>query len=329
MTDQPFFDLSSLKNKKRQHYVSRFYLDLWMTEEELHVTRLADQAVQTFKKKDTQDIAVQNYFYNLEMDSEVWETLSYMFGQKAATSPVVKKILEDTFFLKAADDVLNRGVGIVNDNKDMRQNAQEILRHLKKHQLEDAYEKIETAVSSEIKEFSKSNGNHLLRPPTAETFRHLLIFYCFQLFRTKQKITQLGEHMTSLSIESDNKKTTLSDSQKQAVLKCMLFINSYELCEILEKAGCVMRISINKTEQDFITTDCPAMYFDKPDAVPGFKAYGIMPLSPRLIMNLCIPDNPTSNGSLLLQNMESIDEVIKTNDLIRSQASEFIFSTTA
>jgi hypothetical protein len=223
--------------------------------------------------------------------------------------------------------VLNKGIGLVKEIPEMKENAQEILRHLKKHHLEDAYASIESAVSAEIKAFSNSQADYLFNPPTTRTFQHLLVFYCFQIFRTRQKINEIGEYMSTLHLESDHGKITLTDVQKQALLKCILYINSYEFCQELEKAGCIMRISVNKTELDFITTDCPAMYFAKTDSVPEYKAYGLMPLSPRIFMNICIPHEPSGGGSLLIQNMETIDEVRSTNRLIKSRAYEFVFST--
>ncbi|MDP9687703.1 UNVERIFIED_ORG: hypothetical protein J2W82_001359 [Pseudomonas mohnii] len=327
MEDYELFDLSSLKNKKRQHYVSKFYLDLWLTNKKLHALRLIDGKEYPFEKAETADIAIQNYFYNLEMDSVVWDALNYIFEHKSATNPFIKKFLQDTFFFKAADDVLNKGIGVVKEIPEMKENAQEILRHLKKHHLEDAYASIESAVSAEIKAFSNSQADYLFNPPTTRTFQHLLVFYCFQIFRTRQKINEIGEYMSTLHLESDHGKITLTDVQKQALLKCILYINSYEFCQELEKAGCIMRISVNKTELDFITTDCPAMYFAKTDSVPEYKAYGLMPLSPRLFMNICIPHEPSGGGSLLIQNMETIDEVRSTNKLIKSRAYEFVFST--
>jgi hypothetical protein len=327
MMHDEIFDLSKLDNKKHQHYVSRFYLNFWLTKKYLQVVRTAEGVTEKFKKKDTNDIAVQNYFYNLEVDSEVWLMLNCIFEEKSATNPLINKILNDIFLLKVADDVLNKGIGIVNENKKVQENAQEILKHLKRHHLENAYEKIESAVSKEIKEFTASHGNHLQRRPTETTFRHLLVFYCLQLFRTKHKINEASEYIESMHLRSNYKKIILTDTQKEAVLKVLLFVSSFELCLALESAGCVMRISVNKTEEDYVTTDCPAMYFDKPKAVPGFKAYGIMPLSPRLFMNICIPHTPSGNGSLLLQYMESEHLVRETNRLTKSQAYEFVFST--
>ncbi|MDR9861955.1 DUF4238 domain-containing protein [Pseudomonas baetica] len=259
MEEHELFDLSTLKNKKRQHYVSKFYLELWLTNKKLHVLRRIDGEEHPFEKSDVADIAIKNYFYNLEMDSVVWDALNYIFEQKSATNPFIKKFLQDTFFFKAADDVLNKGIGVVKEIPEMKKNAQEILRHLKKHHLEDAYAGIESAVSAEIKELSNSQADYLLNPPTTKTFQHLLIFYCFQIFRTKQKINEVGEYMSTFHLVSNHGKITLTDVQKQALLKCILYINSYELCLELEKAGCIMRISVNKTELDFITTDCPAM----------------------------------------------------------------------
>ena len=259
MEDYKLFDLLTLKNKKRQHYVSKFYLDLWLTNKKLYVLRLVDGKEYPFEKADTADIAIQNYFYNLEMDSVVWAALNYIFGQKTATNPFIKKFLQDTFFFKAADDVLNKGIGVVKEVPEIKENAQEIFKYLKKHHLEDAYASIESAVSAEIKAFSNNQADYFSNPPTTRTFQHLLVFYCFQIFRTRQKINEIGEYMSTLHLESDHGKITLTDVQKQALLKCILYINSYEFCQELERAGCIMRISVNKTELDFITTDCPAM----------------------------------------------------------------------
>ncbi|WP_447741782.1 DUF4238 domain-containing protein [Pseudomonas laurentiana] len=327
MEDVELYDLTTLINKKRQHYVSRFYLESWLSNGRIHALRLKDGKEYPFKALDAANIGYERFFYNLEMDSVVWDALNYIFKEKAATNPFIRNMLQDTFLLKSMDDVLNKGVGVVKDIPEVRENAQEILKYLKRHHLEDSYEKIEAAVAGEIKAFSTCQGDHLQRAPTQETFNHLLIFYCLQLYRTKKKITEVSKFIASLHLEAGGVKVTLSEAQKQAVLKCVLFINSYELALELEKTGCVMRISVNRTDLDFITTDCPAMYFDRPDVLPGFQAFGIMPLSPRLIVNICIPHESGKPGSLLIQNMESLDDVKKTNNIIRKEAYQFVFSS--
>lgn len=327
MKDHKSFDFSNLKNKKRQHYVSKFYLELWLTNKKIYSLRLKDGKEHPFEKADVSDIAIQNYFYNAEIDSVVWDTLNYIFEKKSQTNLFIKKFLDDTLSYKAYDNLIKEHPEIVKENPVMIERVQEIIRHRKRHHLEDSYANIESAVSTEIKAFSNSQADYLSYPPTPKTFQHLLIFYCTQLFRTRHKIDEVGKNTSTFHLESKERKIILTDVQKQALLKCILYLNSCELCLELEKSGCIMRVSVNKTDLDFITTDCPAMYIENSVAVPEYKAYGLMPISPRLFMNICIPHEPIGDASLLIQNMESIIEVENTNKIIKSHAYEFVFST--
>lgn len=322
------FDLSQLNYKKRQHYVSKFYLRLWLAGERIFVKRSVGKVFSVYPKTTVDDVAVENYFYEIEMDDVVWDMLDYTYSEKAKKSPLIKKILRELLFLKLADDTLNKGIGIVNDHKVLRDNAKEILKHMKKHHLEDAYEKIETAVSAEINAFSKSQGSTVFVLPTAETFNNILVFYSFQLFRTKGRITLVEQKISQLLLERGDEKFILTPVQKQSVLKCMLYIQSYEFCLQLEKAGCSMIISKNHTNLNYLTSDCPAMYFDETVNQPGLKAYGAMPLTPRLMVQISVPDISKKTGTIGLQDVYDIKIVQMTNKIIEKESHELLFAKT-
>jgi len=321
------YDLTKLKNKKHQHYVPQFYLELWMSHDGFFVRNSIGAVPKIYPKKTTVDVGEENYFYKIEMDDVVWDMLYYRFGEEAKSNAVVAKVMQDLFMLKAMDDVVTRGVGIVNNDEAMRDNAREILEHLKKHHLEDAYSNIEGAVSVEIESFSKSQNSDLWVPPSAETFMHILVFFCFQSLRTKQRMHNLDLQISKMYLERGENSIQLTSEQKKSVLKCMLYILSYQLCQKLYNAGCSMIISKNHTKLNYLTSDCPAMYFDKTGLKNGMKSFGVMPLSPKLLVHISVPDeNVRGERSIKMRDIYDVDTVKKSNELVQEYSHNFVFA---
>lgn len=321
------FDLTKLKNKKHQHYVPQFYLEQWMSHDGFFVRNSMGAVPKIYPKKTTVDVGEENFFYRIEMDDVVWDMLYYRFGEEAKSNVVVAQVMQGLFMLKAMDDVVTRGIGIVNNDAAMRDNAREILDYLKRHHLENAYSNIEDAVSVEIESFSKSQNSDLWVPPTAETFMHILVFFCFQSLRTKQRMHDLESQISEMHLERGEETIQLTPEQKRSVMKCMLYILSYQLCHKLYAAGCSMTISKNHTKLNYLTSDCPAMYFDKASLKGVAKSFGVMPLSPKLLVHISVPDeNMGGEQSIRMLDIYDVGVVKKTNELVLEYSHNFVFA---
>ncbi|WP_440800824.1 hypothetical protein [Pseudomonas syringae] len=66
------FDLTKLINKKHQHYVPQFYLELWMSHDGFFVKNSMGAVPKIYLKKTTVDVGEENFFYKIEMDDVVW-----------------------------------------------------------------------------------------------------------------------------------------------------------------------------------------------------------------------------------------------------------------
>lgn len=321
------FDLKNLKNKKHQHYVPQFYLNLWVSSGVFFVKNSMGVEPKTYPKKTTVDVGEENYFYAIEMDEVVWDMLSYRFGEEAKSNPVVALVMQEFFRLKAMDDVAVRGVGIVNNDDALRENARGILAYLKKHHLEDAYSNIEGAVSIEIESFSRSQESDVWVPPSGDTFMHVLVFFCFQSFRTKSCIDNLDLQISQMSLKRGAESVDLTPEQKRSVLKCMLYVFSFQMCQRIYESGCTMNIMKNKTNLNYLTSDSPAVYFDSSVLGAGVESYGIMPLSPKLLVHINVNDGDVPRGSeLKIFDVHDLVFVKEVNKRIESHSHNFVFA---
>lgn len=320
------FDLKSLKNKKHQHYVPQFYLDYWIEPNGVYVKSKIEGSLPEYPKYSSVDVAAGNYFYKIEMDDVVWDMLNFRFGEEAKTDIFIKKTLDGLHFLKRIDDVGTKGIGVVNPDKTALKNVQGILRHYNKHYLENSYEKIERIVSSELNRFVSLQNSESLVPPTTATFHNILIFYGLQLFRTRERMDAINSEISQMILSRSESNVVLTLSQKESVMKCMLYIFSYQFALILEKVGCTVNILKNNTGLNYITTDCPAIYFDK--AKHGLKeSVGILPLSPKLLINFIIPEfDKKGPGRLEMRNVLSKESVRKSNELIEKNSHNFVYT---
>ncbi|WP_455884563.1 DUF4238 domain-containing protein [Pseudomonas spelaei] len=320
------FNLKSLKNKKHQHYVPQFYLDYWVEPNGVDVKSKIEGSIPQYTKYTSVDVAAGNYFYKIEVDDVVWDMLSYRFLEESKTDVFIKKTMDGLHLLKITDDVATKGIGVVNPDEIALKNVRGILRHFNKHYLEDEYGKIEKVISAELNRFVESQKSESFVPPTAATFKNILVFYSFQLFRTRERMDAISSEISQMILSRGDSNIVLTLSQKETVMKCMLYIFSYQFAVLLGKVGCTVNILKNNTALNYITTDCPAVYFDK--ARHGLKeSIGILPLSPKLLINLIIPGyDKKGPGRLEVRNETDEELVKKTNELIERHSHNFVYT---
>jgi len=320
------FDLKSLKNTKRQHYVPQFYLDYWVVPHGVDVKSKIEGSKPEYPQYYSVGIGMERYFYEIEMDDTVWNMLNYRYGEEAKTDQFIKKILDELHLLKRFDDIGSKGIGIVNPDEVALKNLQGILLHLKKHHLEDAYGRIERVISSEINRFVDSQDSDTFVPPTQFTFENVLMFYGLQRLRTRERIDSINSEISEMILSRGDCETVLTDIQKQSVMKCILYISSLQFCKVLEKAECTMNILKNKTDLDYITSDCPAMYFERGTYSMEY-AVGMLPLSPKLLVVFKIPDLEKKGNREMGYDFISDEKHVRgTNVLIERNSYNFVYT---
>lgn len=319
------YDVTQFKAKKKHHYVPQFYLKKWLTVDGLWVKNKIGLKEKIYPKKSTLDVAEENYFYGIEVDDVVWDMLVYRFGNDARNNKVLKKIMDGFWFLKAVDDVVSKDIGVVNRDEKLLESAKTMFDYLKKTHLEDAYSNIESAVAIQIESFSKVQDSDLWVPPSTEVYLSLMTFFGFQLFRTKEVISRVSSDVSNLFLQRGDEEITLSEKQKNSFLKCLLYMISYQFCMRMEKLGCHMVIHRNRTKQAYLTSDCPAIYYDKQNH-PGLpQSFGVMPLSPKLLIDFRMGE-VGQKVTVEMKDVYSSFEVQKANKFIDSNSHNFVFA---
>ncbi|OCT24037.1 DUF4238 domain-containing protein [Pseudomonas putida] len=319
------YDVTQFKVKKKHHYVPQFYLKKWLTVDGLWVKNRIGPKEIIYPKKSTSDVAEENYFYGIEIDDVVWDMLFYRFGDEAKNSKVLKKVMDGFWFLKVVDDVVSKEIGVVNRDEKLLDSAKAGYDYLKKTHLEDAYSNIESAVSKRIEEFSKVQDSNLWIPPSAETYLSLITFFGFQLFRTKEVISRLSSDISNLFLQRGDEEIILSERQKSSFLKCLLYMISNQFCMRVEKLGCHMVIHRNRTKQAYLTSDSPAIYYDKQNHPELPQSFGVMPLSPKLLIDFRMGE-VGQKVTVEMKDIYNIFEIQKANKLIDSNSHNFVFA---
>ncbi|POA61822.1 hypothetical protein C1884_27720, partial [Pseudomonas sp. GW460-R15] len=123
-------DLTKLNYKKNQHYVSRFYLEQWLVNKRFFVKRSEFDSFKVFDKQTAKEVGTERYFYGIEIDDDVLDTLKYMFGEQSLSSEVLEKHLQNLTLLKLMDDVINKEIGIVNRDEALLENVKSAFKHM-------------------------------------------------------------------------------------------------------------------------------------------------------------------------------------------------------
>jgi hypothetical protein len=255
--------MTELKAKKKHHYVPQFYLKKWLTLEGLWIKNKINHKEKIYPKKSTKDIAEENNFYGIEIDDVVWDMLAYRFEDDTKSNEIVRIVMNGFWNLKIFDDIISKKIWAVNHDESLLNSAKKTLDHLKNTYLEDAYSHMESEVSKKINIFNKVQDSNLWTPLPTDTYSSLIVFFAFQLFRTKDVRSRLENNITDLCLSREDEKIILTENQKETFFKCLLYIFSIQFCMRIESLGFHMVIHKNRTKQAYLTSDCPANYYDK------------------------------------------------------------------
>lgn len=320
-------DLTKLNYKKNQHYVSRFYLDQWLVNKRFFVKRSEFDSFKVFDKQTAKEVGTERYFYGIEIDDDVLDTLKYMFGEQSLSSKVLEKHLQDLTLLKLMDDVINKEIGIVNRNVALLENVKSAFKHMTLHHLEDNYERIETAISAEIKKFANSDFDESWYKPTHKTAMFIFVLFGTQLFRTKEKMIELRSLLPKIYIDRNGLKKTLTAEQKDSVLKVMAFFHALEFSASLEKSGCTLTITRNHTDLGYLTSDSPSLMHMNPPPELDLLAYGAIPLSPRVMAHIHFPKVKGNTNVLTVHDVHDVDQILLANKVVISNPHSQLYAS--
>lgn len=99
----------------------------------------------------------------------------------------------------------------------------------------------------------------------------------------------------------------------------MVIIESMLFCSGFDKAGYHIRIYNNKTDLDFITSDNPAVYFDRELEFKDFQTFGVMPLTPNLLVHFSTREG-YRKITFDTEPIYRVVEIVGFNDLIAKNA---------
>jgi hypothetical protein len=309
-------DLTKLKYKKNQHYVSKFYLEQWLADGRLFVKRTEGDEFTVFDKRNGQGIGTERYFYGIQVDGDVLDTLNHMFAEKSLSNKAIEIHLQRLTGLKLLDDVINKEIGIVNRDEKLLENVKEAFRHMNLHHLEDSYEKIETAISVEIKKFTNSALEESWHKPTYETAMSIFLLFGTQLFRSKEKMAELQSLIPEIHVDRNGVKKTLTSEQRDTVLKLMVFFHAQEFSSYLEKSGCSVTITRNFTDLGYLTSDSPSLMHTNPPPDLELLAYGAIPLSPWVMAHIHFPKVIGTSKELKVIDVHDAGQIIIANKVI-------------
>lgn len=319
-------DLTKLNYKKNQHYVSRFYLDQWLVNKRFFVKRMEGDSFKIFDKTTAKEVGTGRYFYGIEIDEDVLDTLNYIFAEQSLNNKVIEKHLNDLTVLKLLDDVVNKEIGIVNRNEKLLENVKAAFKHRTLHHLEDSYEQIETLISAEIQKFANSDFDESWYQPTFETAMFIFILFGTQLFRTKEKLAELRNLIPEIHMDRNGDKENLTTGQKDSVLKLMAFFHGQEFSASLETSGCTLTINRNHTDLGYLTSDSPSLMFMNPPPDLNLLAYGAIPLSPRIMAHIHFPKEKGDTKVVTFRDVHDVNAIITANKVIASNPHSQLYA---
>ncbi|MEQ9916439.1 DUF4238 domain-containing protein [Pectobacterium aroidearum] len=312
-----------IKRKKRQHYVPQFYLKYWMSRDGIWVRNNISGNPKTYPKKMTEDIAEEKYFYGIKMDDVVWDLLIYKYKDEIDSDQLLKLLFNEFRMLRYADDVVNKGWLVVNHDKELMEYAKRNLDIYNKIFIENKYASLENIIAEMINEIVLTQESVILTSLNKEMYINILAFFSFQLFRTKKMMFNLNESIKQMILTRDKEEIILTQEQKDSYLKCMLYIESYKFLLELEKKCFTIRIFKNHTKINYISSDSPAMFFQD-------KFFGVMPLSPRLLVQIDIENNIYGHyfdkRKVELIGVYDSEKVKISNKLIQTHSHNFLFA---
>lgn len=282
---------------------------------------IVDEASGFYVSKSTRKLAVIKYFYRIDMDDVVFDMLRYRFGESESSN--VRGIIDRFLGMKLCNDVVIGKIPLVNDDRNLFSQVEEGLKLWKNNFLEDDFSRIESCVSRSIKLFDKMQGFDGFLPVPADVFQHVLMFFCFQIYRVEKCRKQAEKDVREMTLRRGLEVLKLTNDQRESVVKCMLYVFSYQLYEGLCAQGCSVTIFKNYTDVGFITSDNPAVFLEGcNDGVES--GAGIIALSPKVLAKIEVGGEC---GVVKFRRIDAVEEAKIINETIKKNALKFVFSS--
>lgn len=267
-----------LSAKKRHHYVSRGYLKYWRTNR--GTGKKKSSGVWTFNK-DRRDcnfqtslfsIAQVNYFYNLEVDRDVYDLLRIKYLGKSNFS---KEFLKH---MKALADI--------SEYQEKKMPGWEKLHVINKNYLEGMFEKMESHISRSLIPIDQGVYFYLKELQEKKVgLGDLLDLFCAQILRTKDARAKVESVLRRAVVVRDGVETFLSERQNRNLIIASMFFDSILLSEDLREVDYSIELLINNSNIPFVTSSCPAIMLGSAEMLSDLrKMEGYMPLNPKVAM---------------------------------------------
>lgn len=241
--------------KKKQHYVSQFYLKKWSYCED-RIYSLVNDRIVPMKIK---EIASSNFFYKATNMTDKTKSI-LLHGLSKLKSPytrnAIKTAIESVHLVEA-----------ITKNSDYKDPDLEHSENLvRTNIIEEYYAVIEELAAPDIKNLAESSGDNF----TFENYQNVLRFVVNQLTRT----SAVKEKFKNLSRDSLEKEGV--DFQTFNAFHTLII--SEELVLVLIEKLYKITLLDNQSEVNLITSDNPAININ-PITIPEVKIY--FPLSPK------------------------------------------------
>jgi len=248
-------EIFTLKLKKKQHYVSQFYLKQWSGCGK-RVYAIINGKVVPMK---TKEIASSNFFYKATNMTPATRN-ALLHGLSKLKSPLVQDLLTTAIQGVHLVERLSEKV----DDKDEDFALAENL--IRTNVIEDYYVIIEELATPDIKHLSESDGEQL----TIEKYQNVLRFAVNQLSRTSAVKNKFKESSIELLRKNEIDFQTFNAFQT-------LIISEEVVLNLIEKLYKITLLE-NQSDVNFITSDNPAVNLN-PITSQDIKLF--LPLSPK------------------------------------------------
>ncbi|PSD04149.1 hypothetical protein C7E07_28025, partial [Klebsiella pneumoniae] len=165
----------------------------------------------------------------------MWDLLIARYHEELKNDTFLQSIFKELQILTYADNVINKGWLVVNDDKELKESASKTLEIMNKIFFENKHSDIENFLSPMVKETIEKMESNLVIPVNEEMYTSIIFFYSVQYFRTKKAFLRMNEIIDNLCLIRGDQKFLLSDEQKETYFKCILYIMSIQFALEIEK----------------------------------------------------------------------------------------------
>ena len=254
---------------KKQHYVSRFYLKNWLSKSNGKIKVYNKKNNKEYFCTDLNSISQERFFYELHITQNVFDLILSRYYTKALNNPFLKEFIELSNLLLRLNEYQN----------DKNYNYEKT-KVINKNVLEKEYSKIENVISNVINQINNDLNTYLheLKKNPKKSLA-LIELFNIQFYRTKQMREKLNDIIKKLFVKKDNIEKKLSDDETIAFFKIMQYLDPLIESQKIIENGFSIELIKNNTENNFITSNSPAII----DKVDG-KYMGFMPITPSIFL---------------------------------------------